>query len=253
MDVQLVATDAHPTVKLTNGEYKHGGEPTAADYADVRLMPQPMAFGDINGDGLGDAAILLAENYGGSGVLVSVVAILNSNGQPFQAGAFMIDDRPMITGLRIDTGKILVTGDIHGPNDPGCCAALPISEMLGLTKSGLVLEQFSSAAQDGTLRTIQIQSPASGTTVSPGPLPIKVQGALPPGENRLNYRILDQQQKELSSGALVVNTAAQPLAFETQIDLGGVPAGLLVRLELAELSSTDGTMLAMDSVELMIK
>lgn len=253
MHVQLVATDAHPTVELTNGEYKHGGDPTAADYADVSLLPQPIAFGDLNGDGLGDAAILLAENYGGSGVFVSVLAVLNSDGQPVQAGAYMVDDRPMITSLRIDKANILLTGDIHGPNDPGCCAALPISEVLGLTKSGLALERFFSAAQDGTPRIIQIQSPASGTQVSPGPLPINVQVALPPGENRLTYRILDQQQKELSSGELVVTTAAQPTAFATQIDLSGVPAGLVARLELADVGSTDGSTLALDFVELMIK
>src|SRR5512144_2668112 len=55
MDVKLVSDDRHPTVKLTNGEY-HAGTAGSADYADVKVVPNFMAFGDLNGDGQGDAA-----------------------------------------------------------------------------------------------------------------------------------------------------------------------------------------------------
>src|SRR5690242_20544579 len=58
---QLVFQDSHATVQLTDGSYQHGSSPTASDFADVRLAGQ-MAFGDLNGDGAGDAAVLLAEN-----------------------------------------------------------------------------------------------------------------------------------------------------------------------------------------------
>ncbi|MBI3739109.1 MAG: hypothetical protein HY258_08705, partial [Chloroflexi bacterium] len=117
---QLVFQDLHKTVQLTNGAYQNGTDPASPDFVDVRLA-EPMAFGDLNGDGIGDAAVLLAENYGGTGVFVSVVAVLNQNGQPMQAAAEMIDDRPQINSLRIQNGQIYLDAVIHGPNDPGCC------------------------------------------------------------------------------------------------------------------------------------
>ena len=73
---QLVASDSHPTIKLENGAYLKGTDPASTDYASIKLA-DPMAFGDLNGDGASDAAVLLAENYGGSGVFVSLIAMLN--------------------------------------------------------------------------------------------------------------------------------------------------------------------------------
>ncbi len=95
---------------------------SSPNYMSVNLASQ-MAFGDLNGDGAGDAAVLLAENYGGSGVFVSVIAMLNQNGQPVQAASELIDDRPIINGLSIQNGQIFLDATVHGPNDPGCCAA----------------------------------------------------------------------------------------------------------------------------------
>src|SRR5512143_2701823 len=132
MKVTLVASNEHQTVQLANGEYKNGMDPMSTDCAAVSLLDQPIAFGDLNGDGQVDAAALLAENYGGTGVFVSVIAILNSGGQPVQAGASMIDDRPRINLLAVRDGQILLAGSVHGPDDPGCCAALPVSQVFGL-------------------------------------------------------------------------------------------------------------------------
>ena len=84
---QLVIQDAHPIVQLTNGAYQSSTtDVSSPNYMSINLASQ-MAFGDLNGDGAGDAAVLLAENYGGSGVFVSVVAMLNQNGQPVQAAS----------------------------------------------------------------------------------------------------------------------------------------------------------------------
>ena len=103
-----------------------------------------MAFGDLNGDGSADAAVLLAENYGGSGVFVSLLAILNVGGHPVQAAAHMVDDRPKIRGLHIEGREIVLNADIHGPGDPSCCAAFAVSQVYGLSKSDLELRRLSS-------------------------------------------------------------------------------------------------------------
>ena len=74
MKVQLVARDTHPTVQLADGTYRSTNDTASPDYADVTLLAEPTALGDLNGDGIADAAALLAENYGGTGTFVSLLA-----------------------------------------------------------------------------------------------------------------------------------------------------------------------------------
>ncbi len=254
MKVQLVAKDSHPTVQLKGGEYRSGGNPASPDYADVRLLPN-MAFGDLNGDGQGDAAIMMAENYGGTGVFVSLVAVLNAGGQPVQAGAVTIDDRPMVNILAIQDREILLDVKVHGPNDPACCAALPVQEAYALTKSGLTLLTRASKAPDGTQRAVHIDSPASGDQVAAGPLQVKGTYTVTPFEGMLAYHVYDASGNTLAAGPLLTNAAGNGsgVTFDQTIDLTGLQPGILVRLDVADVSAADGSTLAMDSVELMIK
>ncbi len=254
MKIQLVAQNLHPTVQLTDGKYRSTSDPASPDYADVTLLPEPMAFGDLNGDGVDDAAVLLAENYGGTGTFVSLIAMLNVGGQPVQAGAYMLDDRPMISGLRVADQHIVLEGDIHGPNDPGCCASFPVLDTFGLTKSGLTLQRMVSKTPDEVQRSIIIESPAAGTQIAAGSIQVKGSCTISPFENALSYHVYDVMRNELTAGSVLVT--AEPGSagtFDVPIDLSVVPAGTLVRLEIADLSAADGSMLAMDSVELMIK
>src|SRR5690606_4786427 len=61
----LVPNDGR-VVQLTNGTYQSGTDPVSVDYAYVSVT-QFFALADVTGDGIGDAAVLLLENYGGSG------------------------------------------------------------------------------------------------------------------------------------------------------------------------------------------
>ncbi len=252
MSVQLVSNDQHPVVQLKDGVYHTGADASGADFADVRLVKDHIAFGDLNGDGAVDAAALMSENYGGSGVFVSVLAVLNSGGQPTQAGAAPVDDRPQLGALEIKDGQIVFTGTIHGPTDPGCCAALPVSENFGLTKGGLQLQQLASG---NPLRSITIDSPTSGTQVPAGPVKVKGSVTVAPFENTLAYHAYDATGKEWAQGSLPVSAAAPgaPGTFNAPVDLGAVPAGVIVQLEISDVSAADGSKIAMDSIELMIK
>jgi hypothetical protein len=44
-----------------------------------------------------------------------------------------------------------------------------------------------------------------------------------------------------------------PGTFDASIDISMVPAGTTIRLKITDLSAADGSILAMDSVELMVK
>lgn len=248
MQVELAAQDGHPIVHLTNGEYHAGSAPNSTDYTDVRLVADHIALGDLNGDGLGDAAALLAENYGGSGVFVSVIAVLNSGGQPVQAGAALIDDRPKVTGLGIKNRRIVFAGTVHAPADPGCCASMPVVETFGLTKGGLKLQRLASGMPE---HSISIQSPPYGSLVPPANVQVSGTVSVPPLENTLAFRAYDATGKEWVRGAFSVSVTAG--TFGGTIDLSPVPAGILLRLEVSDISPADGSAMAMDSIEMLVK
>jgi immunoglobulin-like protein involved in spore germination len=118
----------------------------------------------------------------------------------------------------------------------------------------LDMTDFATFTPDGKPRTITIESPADGTDVFTS-VPIKGQVAIAPFENNLAYRIYDISGIELSAGPISV-VASDPGAagtFEALIPLGKVLSGAIIRIEVQDLSPKDGALLAMDSVEIVVK
>jgi hypothetical protein len=70
---------------LVNGSYQSGTDTSAPGYFEA-TMSDKVAFGDLNADGLGDAAVSIGISMGGTGVFEYVVAMLNQGGQPVQGG-----------------------------------------------------------------------------------------------------------------------------------------------------------------------
>lgn len=249
---QLVFQDSHKTIQLTNGVYQNGSDPASPDYADVTLVQQ-MAFGDLNGDGLGDAAVLLAENYGGTGVFVSVIAMINQNGKLVQAAAEMIDDRPMINSIVIKDGQIFLDATVHGPNDPGCCAAQPVKQVYRFVGGKLVYTSISMKTANGLERVITIDSPVDGSSAS-WPLMITGKVTIAPFENNLLYVAFDANNNELKQGSFLVNAdqPGSPGTFSLPLDLGAGVTGP-IRIQIEDSSPADGSILALGSVTVNIK
>lgn len=237
-------------VRLVNGKYMAG---SGVDYLAVNLL-EPIALGNLDGDGQADAAVLLAENGGGSGTFISLLALLNRAGQPQQTGEILIDDRPLINSLKIAGGKIILEAVIHGTDDPMCCPSFPVTETFTLDGAGLTLRRLESITPNGSQRAINITNPAAGDQVA-GSIQLQGSVTIAPFENNLVYRLYDQQGSLLAEGPLNVDAAnpGDPGTFDAPLDLSALPAGLPVRLEVLDLSPADGSTLAMDSVELIIK
>ena len=237
-------------VQLANGQFEAGA---GAEYVSVRVLDQ-LALGDLNGDGAPDAAVLLAENYGGTGTFVALVAVLDQGGQLVQADAVLIDDRPMVQTLTVDAGRITVAALIHGLNDPFCCPAWPVRQTYELRQGRLTLVQLTSQTPDGQTRAIQIDTPTAGATAA---ATVTVQGrvTVAPFENNLTYRLLDAQGGLISQGPVPVQaeTLGGPGSFAAQIDLAAGPANSPFRLEIVDVSAADGSALALASVDLIVK
>jgi hypothetical protein len=60
---------------------------------------------------------------------------------------------------------------------------------------------------------------------------------------------------ELSVGSVTVKTSelGGPGTFDSIISLGNILSGSVVRVEIQDINAADGSLLAMDSVELVVK
>jgi PBP1b-binding outer membrane lipoprotein LpoB len=250
---QLGATDALQVVQLVNGKFEQGTS-GSADFISVSVTDF-VAVGDLNADGTNEVAALVSENYGGSGVFVFLAVYTSENGTLNFQNSTMVDDRPQLTTLSIENGEIFLGTVIHGSDDPMCCPTLRTTRHYRFAEGNqLDMADYTTFTPDGKPRTITIESPANGTQVFTS-VPIKGKVAIAPFENNLAYRIYDVSGIELSAGPISV--AAPDLGaagtFDAIIPLGRVLSGALIRIEVQDLSAADGSLLAMDSVELVVK
>lgn len=237
------------TVTLTNGEYASGSDPLAAGYVRVTLGEQ-IAFGDLNYDGVNDAAVILAINGGGSEVFVYLEAVLNAGGAPLHTASMFIDDRPIINALAITAGEVLLQSVLHGPDDPLCCPNMPVEQGYRLYNvHQLVLTRWAETTPGGLPRHINIASPADLTSVS-APFTLAGSVTIGPFENTLNYNIYDEENALLDSGWVMTDSPnpGDPGNFSLPLDLTAYGRHGRLRVEIVEYSMADGSVLTLDSV-----
>ena len=238
--------------QFVDGKYTSGGDSSMPGYASLSLLDF-YAFGDLNEDGVNDAAVLIAENYGGTGVFVSVNAVLNENGLPRHAASTMIDDRPQINGLDIRNGEIFLEAIVHAADDPACCPEQAVTRSYQLSGASLTLIHATSRLSSGQERVITIESPMDGEQAS-GALVIKGSVTIAPFENTLSFRVYNEQGNELVAGPIMVSAPdlGESGTFTATLDLSALPPGR-VRIVISELSAADGSILALDSVEVVVR
>ncbi len=234
------------TIQLIEGVYSE-------DSMMAALLPE-IAIGDLNEDKVADAAVLLAENSGGTGTFVSLVVFVSSEGNFEQVGSIQIDDRPVIESLLLEDGFIKLSAVVHGINDPISSPTLKVKQTYKLLENNLLLMRQTSTIQGGTERIIVIDTPQRGSEVSGY---VRIVGSMPtaPFENNLRLRILDQTGKELFISGFMVTSEdmGTPAVFDNEITLPDLPSGTWVKLELSDISMADGSVISMNSVLVKIK
>lgn len=88
------------------------------------------AIGDLDSDGVPDAAGIVVERSQGSGTFFYLFALLSRDGKPVQAGPpDWLGDRSRIDRVSIDRkGIIAVRYVTHKDGDPECCPTLRIED-----------------------------------------------------------------------------------------------------------------------------
>ena len=244
--------DGQQTVQLAGGKYEAG---QGADYIKVTLLPE-IAYGDLNMDGISDAAVILAENSGGSGSFLSLVPVLAASESPAPQNGVSLGDRVQVKAINLQDGIVSVSLLVQGPNDPMCCPSQPQTRVYQyFPGSGMALMSVSSQTANGLTRTITIDVPAAGSDVS-SPMTLQGSVTVAPFENNLVVNLYDTSGVQVSAGPLAVNAAEMggPGTFDAQIDLAaaGLPAGL-ARVEVVDTSPADGSILALAAVYVNFK
>ena len=109
-------------VKLTDGTYE--GEPFVeggSSRESVHFVDSLTRFGDLNGDGINDAIVILLENSGGSGVFIYMAVVLSQDEKAINVATKSLSDRTQIESISINSKEIVLTLLTHGPDDPMCC------------------------------------------------------------------------------------------------------------------------------------
>ena len=219
--------ESMPSFTLVDGTYQSGTDTSQPGYFQA-TMSDKVAFGDLNGDGLGDAAVSIGINMGGTGVFQYVVAMLNQDGQPVQAGYYYVDDRARIDAMAINDLRIVVDAMVHGPNDPMCCPTLKVQASLQLpldTGPLLWLAHQTSEIVPGAFREITITSPEPGIGVD-NTCTITGDVTIAPFENNLVYHVYDMYLNELAVGPLMVDAPDMGAPGDIRVEPGSLLGGL---------------------------
>ena len=252
-EYQLGISEALRIVQLTDGKFEQGTA-GGADYFSVNVTDF-IASGDLNNDGVNEIIALIAENYGGTGTFVFLTVYSDVNGKLTFQTSNLVDDRPMLNALTIENGEIFLDAVTHSTEDPFCCPTLRTTRHYRLVAANhMDMIDCTTFTPDGRPRTITIETPASGTE-SYSSVQFRGTVAIAPFENNLTYRIYDFVGVELSVGSITVKAAelGGPGTFDEVISLGNILSGSAVRVEIQDISAADGSLLAMDSVELVVK
>ncbi|MBI5303424.1 MAG: PD40 domain-containing protein [Chloroflexi bacterium] len=113
---------ANKKAKLVDGAYEEKQAKTNAKT--TMKMLDVFATGDLNGDGVPDAAVVIATNTGGTGVFHDLYAVVNERGTPKPVASFALGDRVQLKAAAIQGSEVALDLIVHGPKDPLCCPTL---------------------------------------------------------------------------------------------------------------------------------
>ena len=123
--------------QLRDGKYEEAIEGSASKIH-IAMMDL-VAFGDLNGDGIWDAAVVLEANGGGSGTFRSLEAVINEDGEPVHVASALLGDRVQIEEIIVADRYIKVQMVTHKQGDGMCCPTLRVVQLYQLTDEGLQL------------------------------------------------------------------------------------------------------------------
>jgi heat shock protein HslJ len=109
-------------IKLMDGRWK--GRPYKKGSVSrpvISLLGDLRVIGDLDGDGIDDAVVLLNYAPGGTGQLLHLAVVARKNGRIQNVATTLIGDRVQIRDVRVEQQRLLVEVVRSGPKDAKCC------------------------------------------------------------------------------------------------------------------------------------
>ncbi|GAB4454479.1 MAG: hypothetical protein Kow0031_36460 [Anaerolineae bacterium] len=92
---------------LQDGVYEEP-VPDSTSITYIEALPETIAYGDLDADGVDDAAIVLMSEGGGSGAFAELYAVIDRNGYPVAVTPVTLGDRIPVNSVAIVDGQIVV-------------------------------------------------------------------------------------------------------------------------------------------------
>lgn len=125
-------------VTLENGKAEASVSPNSATKVSTMAFGEPVR-GDLNGDGVSDATLILAQNSGGSGTFYYVVAALNIGNAVLGTNAIFLGDRIAPQTLEVRNGQIIANYAERKQGEPMTTQpSMGVSKYLNVVNGALV-------------------------------------------------------------------------------------------------------------------
>lgn len=154
-------------VQLRDGLFEAEAAPGSASKILVRLA-DIAAFGEIDGAGGTDAAVVLVSSGGGSGTFVELGAVLNDAGTARPVATTLLGDRVLVREVRVGERTVIVRMRARGATDPLTLRTREITRTYALEDGKLVLRQEAETdvptppADAFVYRTERVEIPPGG-------------------------------------------------------------------------------------------
>jgi hypothetical protein len=148
--------------QLTSGiYYRTPAEPNASPELYSTQLHDLFAYGDLNGDGAEDAAVILRTQNGGNMDTKELAVVLNQNGAPYNIATVELASAA-VQSIQIQAGGIiLLQGLTLGPNDPLCCPSQAMTWQFQLQNGQLVGSSNLSSTPAPTSTLPAAQAPTT--------------------------------------------------------------------------------------------
>ena len=117
---------ANGYIKLSDGSYREKYDQESAAELIINLA-DIISIGDLGGDGINDAAVILISDPGGSGTFYTLQVVINGYFFLYSAAEDFLGDRIRIEDIFIEDQKIYIDMVIHKEDDPLCCPSNEVS------------------------------------------------------------------------------------------------------------------------------
>lgn len=121
---------------------------------ELRLWPELMVSGDLDGKPGDEKIGLLSETSGGSGERLYLLATVSEQGQFHALPAVLLGDRVKVRSMEVHDRQIILHIVEAGPNQPFCCGT-QLSQMTWRLKGGRLILKTKTVQGELSIDTLQ--------------------------------------------------------------------------------------------------